>query len=185
MKVAVAIGLGLANNSAMNPPPSPHGHVDLSTIVDALRDQQGQLDPLDQEVLDALQSRGFITADQDDNLPPTLGQRVADRVASFGGSWTFIFLFSSIILVWMLLNLGLLWIRPFDPYPFILLNLVLSSLAAVQAPIIMMSQNRQADYDRQQAERDYQVNLKGEIEIRLLHAKMDAVLAKLSSPSNT
>ena len=105
--------------------------------------------------------------------PSSLGNRVADRVASFGGSWPFIFLAVGAIVVWILINLAAG--RPFDPYPYILLNLVLSCTAALQAPIIMMSQNRQAAHDRLAAQRDYEVNTKAEIEIVALHTKLDEI----------
>lgn len=101
----------------------------------------------------------------------TLGQRVADVIAEFGGSWTFLFLFAAFLLGWILLNTG--QGQEWDPYPFILLNLLLSCLAAIQAPVIMMSQNRQAAKDRQAAQRDYEVNLKSEMEVMSLHAKLD------------
>lgn len=105
----------------------------------------------------------------------TLGQRAADAVASFGGSWTFISLFAAILVVWVGLNSFVLsrYDKGFDPYPYILLNLFLSMLAAIQAPIILMSQNRQAEKDRLNAEHDYEVNLKAELEIMLLHEKVD------------
>ena len=104
----------------------------------------------------------------------TLGERAADKVASFGGSWTFIILFAVVLVVWVSTNsFALFHVKTFDPYPFILLNLFLSMLAAVQAPIILMSQNRQAYKDRLSAEHDYEVNLKAELEIMLLHEKMD------------
>lgn len=105
----------------------------------------------------------------------TFGQRAADKVATFGGSWLFIGIFASIMLVWVILNSFILvnYNKTFDPYPYILLNLFLSMLAAIQAPIILMSQNRQAYRDRINAEHDYEVNLKAEIEIMLLHEKMD------------
>jgi len=105
----------------------------------------------------------------------TLGQRAADAVASFGGSWTFITIFAAIMVVWVGLNSFLLVNinKVFDPYPYILLNLFLSMLAAIQAPIILMSQNRQAEKDRLNAEHDYEVNLKAELEIMLLHEKVD------------
>ncbi|MEZ0607497.1 DUF1003 domain-containing protein [Fibrella sp. WM1] len=112
--------------------------------------------------------------DPDANL--TFGQRLADRIADFGGSWTFILLFLGIIIVWMTTNVWYLSNRGFDPYPFILLNLVLSCLAALQAPVIMMSQNRQEERDRERARQDYEVNLKAESEIRLLQQKMDLLL---------
>lgn len=105
------------------------------------------------------------------------GDRLADRVASFGGSWTFITLFGVVLLAWTVGNV-LLMSRAFDPYPFIFLNLMLSMLAAVQAPIIMMSQNRQSAKDRAEAEHDYEVNLKAEIEIMALHEKLDELRAR-------
>ncbi len=101
----------------------------------------------------------------------TFGQRIADRVASFGGSWTFILIFAALMAVWILVNSRSS--RPVDPFPFILLNLVLSCLAALQAPVIMMSQNRQAAKDRIDAQHDYEVNLKAELEIVSLHMKLD------------
>ncbi|MCV2868120.1 DUF1003 domain-containing protein [Defluviimonas sp. WL0002] len=104
----------------------------------------------------------------------TFGQRVADRVASFGGSWSFIFLFAAVILCWVSVNAWLLTV-PADPYPFVFLNLILSMLAAIQAPVIMMSQNRQAAKDRVAAAHDYEVNLKSELEIMSLHEKLDAL----------
>jgi uncharacterized membrane protein len=109
--------------------------------------------------------------------PASRGQRAADAVARFGGSWTFVGLFAATMLVWVALNVGLLWRTgtTFDPYPFILLNLFLSMLAAVQAPIILMSQNRQSEKDRISAEHDYEVNLKAELEIMLLHEKIDTL----------
>ena len=108
----------------------------------------------------------------------TFGQRLADRIATFGGSWSFIIIFGLVLFLWMGLNSWLLIARPFDPYPFILLNLVLSSLAAIQAPLIMMSQNRQEARDRARAIHDYQVNLKAELEIRQLHQKIDHLLSR-------
>lgn len=110
-----------------------------------------------------------------DEAETTLGQRAADRVASFGGSWTFITIFAAILVVWIASNSVLLvkYGKTFDPYPFILLNLVLSMVAAIQAPIILMSQNRQGYKDRVNAEHDYEVNLKAELEIMMLHEKMD------------
>jgi uncharacterized membrane protein len=106
----------------------------------------------------------------------TLGQRLADRIAAFGGSWTFISIFMVVLVVWMGINTWILLTKPFDPYPYILLNLVLSCLAAIQAPVILMSQNRQEARDRIHAEHDYEINMKAEIEIRKLHEKMDHLL---------
>lgn len=105
----------------------------------------------------------------------TFGQRAADAVAKFGGSWTFIMIFASVLIVWVVLNSVILARggKSFDPYPYILLNLFLSMLAAIQAPIMLMSQNRQAEKDRRSAEHDYEVNLKAELEIMLLHEKVD------------
>ncbi|SNS93400.1 Uncharacterized membrane protein [Noviherbaspirillum humi] len=112
---------------------------------------------------------------REDDAAPTLGQRAADAVASFGGSWTFIIIFAASLILWIALNSFILvrYDRIFDAYPYILLNLFLSMLAAIQAPIILMSQNRQAQRDRRDAEYDYEVNLKAELEIMLLHEKLD------------
>ncbi len=105
----------------------------------------------------------------------TFGERIADKVARFGGSWHFIILFGVVLVAWVVLNAAMLGRAAFDPYPFIFLNLVLSMLAAIQAPVIMMSQNRQSTKDRQMAAYDYEVNLKAEVEIMALHEKMDAL----------
>ena len=135
------------------------------------------MDERTQKVARHLASRKHIarntSIDLDDDA--SLGARAADAVARFGGSWSFILLFAAILLVWIASNSLLLarYNAQFDPYPFILLNLFLSMLAAVQAPIILMSQNRQAMKDRLQAEHDYEVNLKAELEIMLLHEKID------------
>ncbi|AWV97487.1 DUF1003 domain-containing protein [Arcticibacterium luteifluviistationis] len=107
---------------------------------------------------------------------PTLGQRIADKVATFGGSWTFIISFGFFILVWICVNIYWLANKGFDPYPFILLNLILSCLASMQAPVIMMSQNRKDEKDRIEAEKDYLINLKSELEIRTLHEKIDHLM---------
>jgi len=116
-----------------------------------------------------------VLKEQQDKLTP--GQRLADRVASFGGSWPFILLFVAVLVAWIILNSFILtgWNRTFDPYPYILLNLVLSMLAALQAPVIMMSQNRHSEKDRIDAAHDYEVNLKAELEIMSLHHKLDAL----------
>lgn len=110
----------------------------------------------------------------------TFGQHLADKVASFGGSWTFIMLFAAVLVLWVIVNSFVLlrWHSSFDPFPYILLNLVLSMLAAIQAPVIIMSQNRQAANDREHAEHDYEVNLKAELEIMSLHEKIDALREK-------
>ena len=107
----------------------------------------------------------------------TKGQKVADAIAKFGGSWPFILLFLLILATWIILNTVPLFFRPFDQFPFILLNLALSCLAAIQAPIILMSQNRQSDRDQVEADNDYQVNVKAEVEIHLLHEKIDYLMS--------
>ncbi|MBI2997358.1 MAG: DUF1003 domain-containing protein [Deltaproteobacteria bacterium] len=147
-------------------------------IEDALEEEKGELSQLDLEVIESLKEQETLTENLnlafDKDL--TIGQRMADRVASFGGSWIFVAFFFLALFVWMGVNTALVLARPFDPYPFILLNLVLSCLAAIQAPIIMMSQNRMEAKDRLRSEHDYQVNLKAELEIRHLHEKLDVLL---------
>jgi len=106
----------------------------------------------------------------------TLGERMADKLADFGGSWRFIGIFCGLLFLWIVINSALIIWKPFDPYPFIFLNLILSCLAAIQAPVILMSQNRQEARDRLQAEYDYRINLKAELEIRHLHEKIDHLL---------
>ena len=144
-----------------------------------LEDERGELGTLDREVLESLE-RGDLVAQSPDEVDErmTFGDRMSDRVATFGGSWTFILSFVTVLVVWMGLNASAWLFKPFDPYPFILLNLVLSCVAALQAPIIMMSQRRQESKDRLRAENDYQVNLKAELEIRLLHDKIDHQLSR-------
>ena len=126
----------------------------------------------------ARRSRVSRLVNQEFEAHMTFGQRVADQVARFGGSWPFIFIFGVVLIGWMVVNSVLLAKRPFDPYPYILLNLGLSALAAIQAPVIMMSQNRQAEKDRMQAQQDYEINLMAEFEIRDLHDKLDALRYK-------
>ncbi|HEX9444536.1 MAG TPA: DUF1003 domain-containing protein [Candidatus Binatia bacterium] len=158
-----------------------HDCVDLfrsEYVEDVLEDERGELSRLDREVLASLKEQETLT--ENINLAfekdLTVGDRIADRVATFGGSWTFIIIFFIVLVLWMAVNSAVVLARPFDPYPFILLNLVLSCLAAIQAPIIMMSQNRQESRDRLRSENDYQVNLKAELEIRHLHDKIDMLL---------
>ncbi|MFC7297983.1 DUF1003 domain-containing protein [Herminiimonas aquatilis] len=138
-----------------------------------------QLDDSAQKVMHHVAARTHIARDtsKDYDKKTSRGQRAADAVAAFGGSWTFIGLFGATMFVWILLNSFILlgYDKTFDPYPYILLNLVLSMLAAIQAPVILMSQNRQAEKDRLNAKHDYEVNLKAELEIMLLHEKMDAL----------
>jgi uncharacterized membrane protein len=132
------------------------------------------LDPQERRVAEALRQGTAISRDVQTNLDATrsFGERVADRIATFGGSWTFILACIAALTVWIILNVSL-GRDSFDPYPFILLNLALSMLAALQAPVILMSQNRQAARDRADAAHDYEVNLKAELEIRYLHEKLD------------
>ncbi|HRX86947.1 MAG TPA: DUF1003 domain-containing protein [Phycisphaerae bacterium] len=144
-----------------------------------LESEKGELSSLEQEVVRSLREHELLSSNVDAELEQSrsLGEMLADRLASFGGSWTFLIIFGGFLAAWIVMNsLVLLW-RPVDPYPFILLNLVLSCLASVQAPIIMMSQNRQEAKDRQRARHDYQVNLKAELEIRQLHEKIDHLLS--------
>jgi uncharacterized membrane protein len=144
-----------------------------------LMDEQGELSALDKEVIEGLQQHDLITRNPDEEMDAhtTFGERLADHIADFGGSWSFIIVFGVILFAWMALNSWVLVNKPFDPYPYILLNLVLSTLAAIQAPLIMMSQNRQETRDRARAQHDYQVNLKAELEIRQLHQKIDHMLS--------
>ena len=140
------------------------------------------LPPRERQVIERVAKRLAVSRDVniDYEKSQKLGDRISDRIASFGGSWTFILLFAAAILVWIACNTALLIFSetPFDPYPFILLNLFLSMVAAFQAPIIMMSQNRQSAKDRLQASHDYEVNLKAEIEIMALHEKLDEIRSK-------
>lgn len=137
----------------------------------------GALSALEKSVLQSLNDRSLLTDKLDEEMPKlTLSQRLADSVADFGGSWIFISSFAFFLLVWICLNVFWLGNKGFDPYPFILLNLILSCLAAVQAPIIMMSQNRQEEKDRERAKKDYMINLKSELEIRMLHEKIDHLI---------
>jgi uncharacterized membrane protein len=142
--------------------------------------ERGELTEIEREVLESLKEGEILTRDVNAEFDEkrTIGERLADRLAAFGGSWKFISLFMGVLALWIVTNSLLLLRRPFDPYPFILLNLVLSCLAALQAPVIMMSQNRQETKDRLRAQHDYQVNLKAEIEIRSLHDKLDHMIFK-------
>lgn len=146
-------------------------------IHNTLVNELGDLDILEKKVLEHLQKNELISDHlNDDGATLTLSQRLADKVASFGGSWRFIIFFSIVIVVWIVLNSWALLQKPFDPYPFILLNLLLSCVAAIQAPIIMMSQNRQEEKDRERSKNDYMINLKSEMEIRMLHEKIDHLI---------
>lgn len=149
-------------------------------IKEVLEDEIGELSALDHEVIESLQQHEILSADMSKLLDRklTFGERLSDHIAEFGGSWKFIISFMAVLIGWILLNAVFLFNRGFDPYPFILLNLVLSCLAAIQAPVIMMSQNRAEARDRLRAENDYKVNLKAELEIRHLHEKIDHLLRR-------
>jgi len=149
-------------------------------IEDVIESDKGDLSELEEQVLKSLEEHEILSSNIDAEFERrlTLGERLSDMLASFGGSWRFLLIFMGVIFGWVMLNAVVLASKTFDPYPYILLNLVLSCLAAVQAPIIMMSQNRQEDRDRMRGEQDYRINLKAELEIRLLHEKVDHLLAK-------
>ncbi|MBN2096710.1 DUF1003 domain-containing protein [Candidatus Peregrinibacteria bacterium] len=142
--------------------------------------QHRDISALDRRVLKSLKEQEIISENinQAFDRQLTFGEKIADKVAEFGGSWKFILIFGGVLAFWIALNSWVLIARPFDPYPFILLNLVLSTLAAIQAPVIMMSQNRQEDRDRLRSEEDYRVNLKAELEVRHLNEKLDHFLGR-------
>ena len=166
---------------------SPTGYVCLSDlnhfraeyVREILETEKGELSSLEHQVMNSLKEQELLSKNINVEFEQkfTMGEHLADMIAEFAGSWTFIILFSCVIFIWISANTYVLLSRPFDPYPFILLNLVLSCLAALQAPVIMMSQNRQEAKDRLRSEHDYVVNLKAELEIRNLHEKMDHLLA--------
>src|SRR6266705_1588597 len=149
-------------------------------VKDVLEDELGELSVLDQEVIESLHQHEILASNIEEQFERklTFGERLSDQIASFGGSWRFIILFGVVLVLWIVLNAALLLNRGFDPYPFILLNLILSCLAAMQAPIIMMSQNRAELRDRLRSENDYKINLKAELEIRHLHEKIDHLLRR-------
>jgi uncharacterized membrane protein len=149
-------------------------------VKEVLEEEIGELSALDQEVIESLQQHEILSNDLSKQFERklTFGERLSDQIAEFGGSWKFLITFGAVIFVWIVANAVLFATRAFDPYPFILLNLILSCLAAVQAPVIMMSQNRAEARDRLRAENDYKVNLKAELEIRHLHEKIDHLLRR-------
>jgi len=144
-------------------------------ISDYLVKEVGDLTELEKAVLTSINSNATLTdkIEGEEGRDLTTGQKIADKVAAFGGSWTFIISFGVFIFLWISTNVYWLVNKGFDPYPFILLNLILSCIAAMQAPVIMMSQNRQEEKDRDRAKKDYMINLKSELEIRTLHEKID------------
>ncbi len=146
-------------------------------ISNYLSAEMGALSDLEKNVITSLkEDKSIVSIVEDEEEPRNLGQRVADQVADFGGSWTFIISFLAFIVVWISSNVYILVNKGFDPYPFILLNLILSCIAALQAPVIMMSQNRQEEKDRNRAKKDYMINLKSELEIRMIHDKIDHLI---------
>jgi uncharacterized membrane protein len=146
-------------------------------IQGVLETEKGELSKLDHDVIRSLTQHEIISKRPDkDKTHYNFGERLSDKIASFGGSWTFIIIFLLVLAAWITVNSYVLLAKPFDPFPFILMNLILSCIAALQAPVIMMSQNRQEKKDRIHAEHDYKVNLKAELEIRHLHEKMDHLL---------
>jgi uncharacterized membrane protein len=149
-------------------------------VFSLIEAEKGELSELEREVVESLATHEILSShvDQEYESNLTLGQRLSDMIARFGGSWGFITIFACIMVIWMSVNSYMLVSRPFDPYPYILLNLVLSALAAIQAPIIMMSQNRVEAKDRLRSAHDYQINLKAELEIRQLHQKLDHLLSR-------
>src|SRR5437899_11334693 len=149
-------------------------------VKEVLQDEIGELSTLDQEVIESLQQHEILSSDISKQFETklTFGERLSDKIASFGGSWKFIITFGVVIVFWIAINVVLLATRAFDPFPFILLNLILSCFAALHAPVIMMSQNRVEARDRLRAENDYKVNLKAELEIRHLHEKIDHLLRR-------
>lgn len=149
-------------------------------IKNLLELDKGELTKLDNEVLESMVKHDLLSKNVDDELDDeiTFGEQLADKIAEFGGSWRFIIFFGYFIFIWILINAVFLISNAYDPYPFILLNLILSCLAAMQAPVIMMSQNRMEAKDRKRSLNDYKINLKAELEIRHLHEKVDHLIMK-------
>ena len=146
-------------------------------ISNYLSTEIGTLSAMEKNVISSLkEDKSIVSIVEDEEEIRSLGQKVADKVADFGGSWTFIISFVIFISVWIGANVYIFLNKGFDPYPFILLNLILSCVAALQAPVIMMSQNRQEEKDRNRAKKDYMINLKSELEIRLIHDKIDHLI---------
>lgn len=151
----------------------------LDYVTRVIESNKGEITHLEGEVIESLKQQELLSSDINKQFEKqlTFGERLSDRIAEFGGSWTFIITFAVLLAFWIIVNSVMFILKPFDPYPYIFLNLVLSCLAAIQAPLIMMSQNRQEAKDRLRAENDYQTNLKAELEIRHLHEKIDHLLA--------
>ncbi len=150
----------------------------LKYVHNILYEEKGALSEMEENVLQNLANHELVSENVETQFDRkwTFAERLSDKIAEFGGSWSFIILFGSFMLIWIIINSLVFIFKPYDPYPYILLNLILSTLAAIQAPIIMMSQNRQEDKDRVRSQHDYKVNLKAELEIRTLHEKVDHLL---------
>lgn len=150
----------------------------MEYVEEVLKKQKGELSTLENKVFDSLKEQETIAKNVNLEFDKqlTIGERLSDRLADFGGSWRFISIFFALLVIWMIINSISLAGKNFDPYPFILLNLILSCLAAIQAPVIMMSQNRQESKDRLRSRNDYIVNLKAELEIRNMNEKIDNLL---------
>ena len=155
-------------------------HYRSKEVQKLLEEEMGELTELEKEVLESLQHHELLSSNIEKEFEQdrTFGEKLSDRIATFGGSWKFLIFFLVFLIVWIIMNSLVLLLHPIDPYPFILLNLLLSCLAAIQAPIIMMSQNRQEQKDSLRSQHDYKVNLKAELEIRLIHEKLDHLLSK-------
>jgi uncharacterized membrane protein len=147
-------------------------------VEEVLSKGKGEITVLEEDVMKSLKEHEVLSRNINVEFERklTLGERMADNLATYAGSWRFIIIFFAVLVIWIAVNTVVLLQKPFDPYPFILLNLILSCIAAIQAPVIMMSQNRQESKDRLRSEYDYRVNLKAELEIRQLHEKMDHLL---------
>ena len=146
-------------------------------VTKMLVSESGELSDLESKVIASLKNDTLLSDKLDDDIKSiSFGQKIADGVATFGGSWTFILSFLGLLTVWILVNVLFFMNKGFDPYPFILLNLILSCIAALQAPVIMMSQNRTEERDRDRSKKDYMINLKSELEIRILHEKIDHLI---------
>lgn len=150
----------------------------IEHVQDVLETERGELSHLDEQVVKSLKKHDVMTRNVNEEFEKnlTLGQKLSDGLTAFVGSWTFIILFGIVLVLWIAVNAIIIW-KPFDPYPFILLNLILSTVAAFQAPIIMMSQNRQTQKDSLRSEQDYKTDLKAELEIRHINSKVDQLMS--------
>ena len=148
-------------------------------VHEMLQSEKGEVSSIENEIVASLRDHELLSKNVESTIEKdwTFGERLADKIAAFGGSWMFLMSFGLFLVIWIVTNSLLLRSATFDPYPYILLNLILSCIAAIQAPIIMMSQNRQEAKDRIRSQHDYQVNLKAELEIRHLHEKIDHLLS--------